>query len=257
MSEPKIEMLGKVPQEVLDAIPEIIRKITEARGMAPDTVFVGTEQEVEDQLGMKTNGAMLTELDEDTGEIKSLDEILSVDLGGEILQGILEKFQDKIPYNGVEGDSCSCSACNLRRAMKGMDRKLDKEREVDDDDRAALRNKIELENMIKAEVRATGYEGDFDDFDLDSPQFDSLTLGAQSWLIQEKHRSMVKSLRERARNVQRCLAETVRNVRLMAMLEAVYPTGGPEKPPLTAMLVKSVLVARIEAGVKFLGYKED
>lgn len=137
----KIVAKADTPQEIIDAIKAMF---PEGADGAPTEVVVMTSEElVQAQKDGKLEGLTPLRNPEDMRRIlDGLMKNIDADSGRGILANLIAKGvgSDNIPYNGVDGDSCVCKTCNLRRLLRGTDTDLDTNREVTDEDKAALRS---------------------------------------------------------------------------------------------------------------------
>lgn len=112
----KVIVHGDVPQDVIDEA----RKMGESMGI--DEVVIGTPDTLDKiDLSGDPKVKILTK-DRQTGQIGRGVEGIPRDVLSALVEALgLDKEWAKIPYNGTEGDSCNCPACNARRQEDGPD----------------------------------------------------------------------------------------------------------------------------------------
>lgn len=128
----KVIVMGKtpVPENVIAQAKEM------ARSMGLKEVHIGDPEAIAEaasnpNMVVKPLQAMM--IDKETGDLASVKDVKNMgELGGilaQLLGGDVTEQEwnewSKIPYNGVEGDSCDCPACNSRRAEFGPDVGID------------------------------------------------------------------------------------------------------------------------------------
>lgn len=125
MNKPKVVVHGDVPQDAIDAASKM------AEEMGIEEIHIGTPDLIEDVLrdneGLQMDGARLLTKDRNSGEI-NIQEEMTPDMAIRLAEMLgMDKEWAKIPYNGVEGDSCDCPACNARRKFDGPELGRDRE----------------------------------------------------------------------------------------------------------------------------------
>lgn len=128
MNKPKVVVHGDVPQDAIDAA----QKMAEEMGI--EEIHIGTPDQIENVLkdndGLQMDGARLLTKDRNSGEI-NIQEEMTPDMAIRLAEMLgMDKEWAKIPYNGVEGDSCDCPACNARRKFDGPDLDMDAEKGI-------------------------------------------------------------------------------------------------------------------------------
>ena len=253
MKEIQIEAGKDVPEELKDMLKDMFGSLPNP----PDGIKIMSQSEY-DALGgeegmnkiMKEQGqkALMTGmLDTEGGGPQAFSMLSAKNLGNVphmLIQMIVEKvIKGSVPYNGVEGDTCICEECNVRRLLKGPNPGVDAEhgKEVDEETKEALAMKRAEDLLEKIEALP-------DDLELDSPEFEKLDEKTQLKIKNRKLGELNEALSKKLEEIVDSFFHAQGCIRILQLLTKKRIKG--EKMSSFAPILEGILMEQIGSVMK-------